>query len=68
MDCTHSWLQSDKATVYHLLRRCPHAAPSGLIVIEMNDNPNLDHAIVDEVGKGEFWMKALKWFIERFEQ
>jgi hypothetical protein len=37
-------------------------------VIEMNDNPNLDHAIVDEVGKGEFWMKALKWFIERFEQ
>jgi glutathione synthase/RimK-type ligase-like ATP-grasp enzyme len=41
---------------------------SGFIVMEVNDNPNLEHGIEDAVGKDEIWTKLLKWFIERFEQ
>jgi glutathione synthase/RimK-type ligase-like ATP-grasp enzyme len=42
--------------------------PSGFIVMEVNDNPNLEHGIEDQVGKDEIWVRLLKWFIERFEQ
>jgi glutathione synthase/RimK-type ligase-like ATP-grasp enzyme len=41
---------------------------SGIVVMEVNDNPNLEHGIEDAVGKDEIWVKILKWFIERFEQ
>jgi glutathione synthase/RimK-type ligase-like ATP-grasp enzyme len=41
---------------------------SGIVVMEVNDNPNLEHGIEDAVGKDEIWIKILKWFIERFEQ
>jgi glutathione synthase/RimK-type ligase-like ATP-grasp enzyme len=40
----------------------------GIVVMEVNDNPNLEHGIEDQVGKDEIWMKLLKWFTERFEQ
>src|SRR6516165_4939213 len=40
----------------------------GFIVMEVNDNPSLEHGIEDQVGKDEIWMRLLKWFIERFEQ
>jgi glutathione synthase/RimK-type ligase-like ATP-grasp enzyme len=40
----------------------------GFIVMEVNDNPNLEHGIEDQVGKDEIWVRLLKWFIERFEQ
>jgi glutathione synthase/RimK-type ligase-like ATP-grasp enzyme len=40
----------------------------GFVVMEVNDNPNLEHGIEDSVGKDEVWIKLLKWFIERFEQ
>jgi glutathione synthase/RimK-type ligase-like ATP-grasp enzyme len=40
----------------------------GLIVMEVNDNPNLEHGIEDQAGKDEIWIKLLKWFTERFEQ
>jgi glutathione synthase/RimK-type ligase-like ATP-grasp enzyme len=40
----------------------------GVVVMEVNDNPNLEHGIEDTVGKDEVWMRLLKWFIERFEQ
>jgi hypothetical protein len=39
-----------------------------VVVMEVNDNPNLEHGIEDTVGKDEVWMRLLKWFIERFEQ
>jgi glutathione synthase/RimK-type ligase-like ATP-grasp enzyme len=42
--------------------------PSGFIVMEVNDNPNLEHGIEDQVGKDEVWIRVLKWFVERFEQ
>ena len=41
---------------------------NGFIVMEVNDNPNLDHGIEDVVGKDEVWMRVLRWFIDRFEQ
>jgi glutathione synthase/RimK-type ligase-like ATP-grasp enzyme len=41
---------------------------NGFIVMEVNDNPNLEHGIEDQVGKDEIWIKLLRWFIERFEQ
>jgi glutathione synthase/RimK-type ligase-like ATP-grasp enzyme len=41
---------------------------SGYVVMEVNDNPNLEHGIEDQVGKDEIWMRLLRWFIERFEQ
>jgi glutathione synthase/RimK-type ligase-like ATP-grasp enzyme len=40
----------------------------GFIVMEVNDNPNLEHGIEDQVGKDEVWTRLLRWFIERFEQ
>jgi glutathione synthase/RimK-type ligase-like ATP-grasp enzyme len=42
--------------------------PTGIVVMEVNDNPNLEHGIEDTVGKDEVWTRILKWFIERFEQ
>ena len=36
----------------------------GFIVMEVNDNPNLEHGIEDQVGKDEIWVRVLKWFIE----
>ena len=40
----------------------------GIVVMEVNDNPNLDHGVEDLVGKDEVWAKLLKWFIERLER
>jgi glutathione synthase/RimK-type ligase-like ATP-grasp enzyme len=40
----------------------------GVVVMEVNDNPNLDHGVEDTVAKDEVWVKLLKWFIERLEQ
>jgi glutathione synthase/RimK-type ligase-like ATP-grasp enzyme len=42
--------------------------PNGFIVMEVNDNPNLEHGIEDQIGKDEIWIKLLRWFIERFAQ
>jgi glutathione synthase/RimK-type ligase-like ATP-grasp enzyme len=41
---------------------------NGIVVMEVNDNPNLEHGIEDFVGKDEIWTRLLKWFIDRFEQ
>lgn len=40
----------------------------GFVVMEVNDNPNLEHGIEDAVAKDEVWMRILKWFIDRLEQ
>ena len=41
---------------------------AGIVVMEVNDNPNLEHGIEDAVGKDEIWTRLLKWFIDRFEK
>ena len=42
--------------------------PDGIVVMEVNDNPNIERGIEDAVGKDDVWIRILKWFIERFEQ
>jgi len=39
--------------------------PEGVYVIEVNDNPNLEHGIEDAAEKDEVWHRLLRWFIER---
>jgi len=41
--------------------------PTGLAVIEVNDNPNLDHGVEDQVGKDDIWARILQWFIKRID-
>jgi glutathione synthase/RimK-type ligase-like ATP-grasp enzyme len=38
-----------------------------LAVIEVNDNPNLDHGVEDQVGKDEVWSRILQWFVKRID-
>ncbi|MFN0262606.1 RimK family protein [Tepidamorphus sp. 3E244] len=42
--------------------------PDGVFVIEVNDNPNLDHGVEDVAGKDEVWRKLIGWFIDRIER
>jgi glutathione synthase/RimK-type ligase-like ATP-grasp enzyme len=37
-------------------------------VIEVNDNPNLDHGAEDKAEKDEIWVKLTQWFIDRLER
>ena len=41
--------------------------PNGISVIEVNDNPNIDHGVEDQVGKEEVWNRILQWYIKRLE-
>ena len=36
-----------------------------IVVIEVNDNPNLEHGVEDLIGKDEIWTRILSWFIKR---
>jgi glutathione synthase/RimK-type ligase-like ATP-grasp enzyme len=36
-----------------------------IVVVEVNDNPNLEHGVGDLVGKDEIWTRILNWFIKR---
>ena len=38
-----------------------------IVVIEVNDNPNLEHGVEDLVGKDEIWKRILDWFIQRID-
>jgi glutathione synthase/RimK-type ligase-like ATP-grasp enzyme len=42
--------------------------PDGIVVMEVNDNPNIEHGVEDAVGKDEVWIRILKWFTERLEK
>jgi len=39
----------------------------GVFVIEINDNPNIDHGVEDKVLKGELYDIILQEFIHRIE-
>ena len=41
--------------------------PEGIFLIEVNDNPNLEHGVEDACGKDEVWEKILRWFIKRID-
>jgi glutathione synthase/RimK-type ligase-like ATP-grasp enzyme len=40
----------------------------GVYVIEVNDNPNLEHGCEDSGEKDEVWVKLTQWFIDRLER
>lgn len=42
--------------------------PGGIYVIEVNDNPNLDHGCEDAGEKDAVWMRLTQWFIDRLER
>ena len=42
--------------------------PDGICVIEVNDNPNLDHGCEDVGEKDEVWTRLTRWFIDRLER
>ena len=36
-------------------------------VIEVNDNPNLEHGVEDQMGREEIWSRLLQWFVRRID-
>jgi glutathione synthase/RimK-type ligase-like ATP-grasp enzyme len=40
----------------------------GVYVIEVNDNPNLDHGCEDSGEKDHVWTRLTQWFIDRLER
>ncbi|MEZ5938935.1 MAG: RimK family protein [Hyphomonadaceae bacterium] len=41
------------------------AGPDGPVVIEINDNPNLEHGIEDSAEKTAVWTHLTDWFVKR---
>jgi len=39
----------------------------GVVVIEVNDNPNVDHGVEDASEKDDVWIALTRWFIDRLE-
>jgi len=42
--------------------------PEGVFVIEVNDNPDLDHGCEDTGEKDEIWVRLTQWFLDRLER
>jgi len=40
----------------------------GVFLIEVNDNPNLEHGVEDFAEKDEVWTRLTRWFIDRIER
>src|SRR5690606_11886113 len=38
-----------------------------VVVIEVNDNPNLDHGVEDSAEKDRVWDRLLRWYLTRLE-
>ncbi|MCX2722315.1 RimK family protein [Roseibium salinum] len=38
-----------------------------VVVIEINDNPNLDHGVEDSAEKDAVWDQLIRWFVRRLE-
>ena len=38
-----------------------------MCVIEVNDNPNLEHGVEDSAEKDDVWLNLTRWFIERID-
>ncbi|MCX5495023.1 RimK family protein [Kaistia dalseonensis] len=39
----------------------------GFFVIEVNDNPNIEHGIEDAAEKDQVWIELTRWFVDRLE-
>ncbi|MGE0231767.1 MAG: RimK family protein [Flavobacteriaceae bacterium] len=42
--------------------------PDGVFVIEVNDNPNIEHGVEDAAEKEAVWAGIARWFLERLER
>ncbi len=40
----------------------------GVFIIEVNDNPNLDHGWEDSGEKDEVWVRLTQWFLDRLDR
>ena len=40
----------------------------GVVIIEINDNPSIDHDVEGAVMKDEIWRRIISWFSTRLEQ
>ncbi|MHA7772307.1 RimK family protein [Roseibium sp. M-1] len=38
-----------------------------VVVIEVNDNPNLEHGVEDQADKDAVWDQLIRWFVRRLE-
>jgi glutathione synthase/RimK-type ligase-like ATP-grasp enzyme len=38
---------------------------NGVYIIEINDNPNLEHGVEDQAGKADIWNRLTRWFTTR---
>ncbi len=43
------------------------SGPNGPVIIEINDNPNLEHGIEDSCEKTAVWSALTKWFLTRLD-
>ncbi|MEZ5650165.1 MAG: RimK family protein [Burkholderiaceae bacterium] len=41
---------------------------TGVVVIEINDNPNLEHGVEDAVGRDMVWQRLVQWFVDRLRR
>ena len=39
----------------------------GIFVVEVNDNPNIEHGVEDQAEKDQVWIELTRWFIDRIE-
>ncbi len=39
----------------------------GVCVVEVNDNPNIDHGVEDQAEKDQVWIELTRWFIDRID-
>jgi len=60
-------LRAARAIGKWLLRRRHQGGGEAIAVIEVNDNPNLEHGVEDQVVKDEVWSRILQWFIKRID-
>ncbi|MEZ5659712.1 MAG: RimK family protein [Burkholderiaceae bacterium] len=41
---------------------------TGVVVIEINDNPNLEHGVEDQIGRELVWQRLVQWFVDRLRR
>ncbi len=42
--------------------------PNGIFVVEVNDNPNIEHGVEDQAEKDQVWIELTRWFTDRLDR
>jgi glutathione synthase/RimK-type ligase-like ATP-grasp enzyme len=40
---------------------------NGIFVVEVNDNPNIEHGVEDQAEKDQVWIELTRWFTDRLD-